>query len=147
MAMTAMAAPGAFTPQVRPISNSRYTIYAGKTSLSSGRLVGQQQQLYSTPHAIEILFTPLTSRVTMAHRMRPAQKSIFFLQGPNVANPCLAPTPGGIACAAAARRGRLSGGFNGGSMKSYLPLSIEGLLTWFPYWATLHGPCQRTSDR
>lgn len=72
--------------------DSRCTIYAGKTSLSAGRIVGQQQQLYSTPHAIEILFTPLTSRVTMAHRMRPAQKSISFLQGPNVANPCLAPT-------------------------------------------------------
>lgn len=108
-------------PQVRPISNSKCTIHAGKTGLSAGRLVGQQQ-LYSTPHAIEILFTPLPSRVTMAHRMRPARKSMF-LRGPNVTIPCLAPTPGGIACAAAARRGRLSGGFNGGSMNPTCPLS------------------------
>lgn len=106
-----------------------------KTSPSAGRLVGQQQ-LCSTPHAIEILSTPMASRTAMVHCMRPAWKPFSYgaqvsttpvLRPPRMGSP--APQP---------RAGRLSGGFNGGINESYLPPSIDELLTWYPYWTTLH---------
>lgn len=96
-----------------------------------------QQQLCSTPHAIEILPTPMTSRITMVHCVRPAWKPSSYgaqvsttpvLRPPRMGSP--APQP---------RAGKAIWGIQwGGINESYLPPSIDELLTWYPYWATLH---------
>lgn len=104
-----------------------------------------QQQLYSTPHAIEILSTNMTSRITMVQAMRPARKTNALLDF-NVDNPCLALTPDGIACAATARRGRLSGGFN--RDQRILPAPFHrGIIDLLSPFGDPARTCQRTSDR